>query len=377
VTRGCARSPEQSRGAAKRRGLAFLPALPHKRTSADRMWQLHHAVFAGSVRHQPPPWEDRMSLRILALVGSLLAATVSAATAETLKIAVPQRGFWDSEFIEFAQKLGSFKKVGLDVEIFWTSGGSETLQTVMTGSADIAMSNGTLGVVAAYFKNAPIRIIGAEMTGAHELYWYVPAASPIKSLKDADGKTIGFSRPGSSSNLILLNLLKQAGSKAKPVSTGGLPATHTQVMSGQIDIGWAVPPFGVQELNENKIRIVARSSDAKDMQDQTIRVDVANLNSLKTKREAMTKFMKVIHETIEWSYKDPKAFEMYAEIAKVTPAVAKRSVDEFFPKSALQIGEIRGMQKTLDEALQYKRITAKKTVKDVEGLIDIVYKPAK
>jgi NitT/TauT family transport system substrate-binding protein len=318
-----------------------------------------------------------MGLKIGVLVGALLAATVTNATAEKLKIAVPQRGFWDSEFIEFAQKNDAFKKAGLDIEIFWTSGGSETLQTVMTGSADIAMSNGTLGVVSAYFKGAPIRIIGAEMTGAHELYWYVPAKSPIQSLKDADGKTIAYSRPGSSSNLILLNLLKDAGSKAKPVSTGGLPATHTQVMSGQIDIGWAVPPFGVKELNDKEIRIVARSSDAKEMQDQTIRVDVANLESLKTKREAITKFMKIIADTIDWAYSDPKAYEYYAEIAKVSVPGAKRSVEEFFPKSALQVGEIRGLQKTLDEALQYKRLTSPKTVKEAEGMIDIVYKPAK
>jgi NitT/TauT family transport system substrate-binding protein len=66
---------------------------------------------------------------------------------------------------------------------------------------------------------------------------------------------------------------------------------------------------------------------------------------------------------------------MYAEIAKVTPAVAKRSVEEFYPKSALQISEVRGLQKTLDEALQYKRITEKKTEKDAAGMIDIVYKP--
>jgi NitT/TauT family transport system substrate-binding protein len=318
-----------------------------------------------------------MGLKVGILAGALLAAALTTASAETLKIAVPQRGFWDSEFIEFAQKNGAFKKVGLDVEIFWTSGGSETLQTVMTGSADVAMSNGTLGVVGAYFKGAPIRIIGAEMTGAHELYWYVPAKSPIKSLKDADGKTIAFSRPGSSSNLILLNLLKSAGSKAKPVSTGGLPATHTQVMSGQIDIGWAVPPFGVKELNDNEIRIVAKSADAKEMQDQTIRVNVASLNALKSKRDAITKFMKVISETIDWSYSDPKAYEYYAEIAKVSVPVAKRSVDEFFPKEALQIGEIKGLQKTLDEALQYKRLTSAKTVKEAEGMIDIVYKPGK
>jgi NitT/TauT family transport system substrate-binding protein len=314
-----------------------------------------------------------MKFRIAALAGAVLAASLSTAWAEKLKVAVPQRGFWDSEFIEFAEKRGIFKKEGLDVEIFWTSGGSETLQTVMTGSADIALSNGTLGVVAAYFKGAPVRIVSAQMTGAHELYWYVPTNSPIKTL--ADAKTVAFSRPGASSHLILLNLLQLSGSKAKPVSTGGLPATHTQVMSGQIDVGWAVPPFGVQDLEDGKIRVVARSRDAKDMQDQTIRVNVANLNSLRTKREAISKFMRIIAESIDWAYSDPAAYVMYGEIAKVTPAVAKRSVEEFYPKSALQMGEIRGLQKTLDEALQHKMITEKKTEQDAAGMIDIVYKP--
>lgn len=318
-----------------------------------------------------------MGLRIFVLLGALLATMSSAVSAEKLKVAVPQRGFWDSMPVEFALKQGFFKKYDLDVEVFWTSGGSETLQVVMTGSADIAMSNGFLGVVSAYAKGAPIRVIGAEMTGVFDVYWYVKNDSPIKTLKDADGKSIAYSRPGSSTNLIVLNLLKDTGSKAKPVSTGGLPATKTQVMSGQIDIGWAVPPFGVKELNANEIRILAKGSDATALQDVTIRVDVANLNSLKTKRQAITNFMKAVSEAIDWMYSDPKALEMYAAEAKVSLDVAKRTVEEFYPKSALQIGEIRGLQATLDQALEYKRLPEKKTAKEMQGMIDIVYNPAK
>ena len=321
-----------------------------------------------------------MKLRLTALAGLLLASTVATATAEQLKIAVPQRGFWDSEFIEFAQKRGEFKKAGLDVQIFWTSGGSETLQTVMTGSADVALSNGTLGVVAAYFKGAPVRIIAPEMTGVHEVYWYVPANSPIKTIKDINGKTIAYSRPGSSTNLMVLNLLKEYHVNAKPVSTGGLPATHTQVMSGQIDVGWAVPPFGVQEMNEGKIHVVVKADDIKGMQGQTIRVHVANLNSLKTKHEALVKFIKIMGETIDWCYagKDgnpnPDCMKMYAEIAKVPVEVATRTVKDFFPKSALQLTKVEGLQKTLDEALQYKRVTERKTEEQAKGMLDILAK---
>jgi NitT/TauT family transport system substrate-binding protein len=174
--------------------------------------------------------------------------------------------------------------------------------------------------------------------------------------------------------MILLSFMKEYSVKAKPVSTGGLPATHTQVMSGQIDVGWAVPPFGVQDMSDGKIRVVIKAGDIKGMQDQSVRVNVANLNSLNTKRDAITKYMKAISEAIDWAYSDPKAMEFYAKVAKVPVAVAKKSVDEFFPKSAFQLGTIHGMQQTLDEALEYKRITEKKTEKDVAGLIDIVYK---
>ena len=242
---------------------------------------------------------------VAAAVSAILAGVfASAAQAQDkLKVAISQRGFWDSSFLEFAQKEGMLKKAGLDVEFFFTEGGGQTLQVITSGSVDVAMSNGLLGTIGAYSKKAPIRVISAQMTGAHELYWYVRAESKISSLKDATEKnTIAFSSPGSSSNLILLALLNQAGSKARPTGTGGLPGTLTSVMTGQIDIGWATPPFALRELNEKKIIIVARAREATELRNQTIRVNIANVNSLKTKRDAITRLMQVYHEAIEWAY---------------------------------------------------------------------------
>ena len=103
-----------------------------------------------------------------------------------------------------------------------------------------------------------MRIIGAETTGASDLFWYVPASSPIKSLKDTDGKTIAYSTNGSSTHGIVTAFMKQYDLKAKPTATGGPAPTLTQVMSGQIDVGWSAPPFGLQQLDEGKIRIIAQ-----------------------------------------------------------------------------------------------------------------------
>jgi len=315
---------------------------------------------------------------ILAAFAVLIATATTSLAAEKLKVAIPQKGFWDSSWVEFGEAAGFFKEAGLEVEVFYTEGGAQTVATVVSGSVDIAMSNGILGALGAYVKGGeatPYRIISAEMTGAHELFWWVKADSPIKSLKDADSKTIAFSSPGSSSNLILLTLLRQAGSKAKPTPTGGVPGTYTQTMTGQIDIGWSVVPFALKDVNDGKIRIIARASEAKDLQNQTIRVNLANVNSLKTKRATIEKFMQVIHKSIEWGYKDPKAIEIFAKNMKVTPDIAKKAVDDFYPKSAMQLGEIRDLDRSLKDALDYKFITSPKTPKDVAGLIDIVYKP--
>jgi NitT/TauT family transport system substrate-binding protein len=322
-------------------------------------------------------------MRKLVLAFAVFAATAisSAALAQTqkLKVAIPQRGFWDSSWVEFGETAGFFKEAGLEIEVFYTEGGAQTIATVVSGSVDIAMSNGILGAISTYVKGGdatPYRVISAEMTGAHELFWYVKADSPYKSLKDVpEGKTVAFSSPGSSSHLVLLTLLRQTGSKAKPLPVGGAPASYTQTMTGQVDVGWSGVPFRLQDVQEGKIRIVARSSEATELRNQTIRVNLANVESLKTKRPAIVKFMQVIQKSIDWAYSNPQAIEIFARNMKVPVSVAKQAVDEFYPKSAVQLGEIRDLERSLKDALDFKMIPSPKTPQDIAGLFDIVYKP--
>jgi len=317
----------------------------------------------------------RNALTKAALLFVLLFGTAGIAPAETLKVAISQKGFWDSSFVEFGEMAGFFKEAGLEIEPFYTDGGAATLTAVLSGSTDIGLSNGLLGVIGAYVKGAPVRVISAQMTGAGEIFWYARAESGIRSLKDASGKTVAFSSPGSSSNLIALALVKKAGVAAKLVATGGVPATLTQVMTGQIDIGWSVVPFGLQNVNDGKTVIVARVSDVPELAGQTIRVNIASPDTLAHKRDAVVRFMQAYAHAVDWAYRDPRAIDRFAENMKVTREIAQRAVDEFYPKAGLQIGEIRGLDRTLKEALEYKYIAAPKTPQDIAGLFDIVYRP--
>ncbi len=78
----------------------------------------------------------------LALIG---AASQPALALDKLKLAIGQRGLWDSSIAEAGDKLGIFKKHGLEIEAFYTSSGGETLQVVISGSSHIGISAGTLG----------------------------------------------------------------------------------------------------------------------------------------------------------------------------------------------------------------------------------------
>jgi len=306
------------------------------------------------------------------LLGLIAVAAGSSAYAETLKVAVAQRGFWDSTMVDIAEKQGFFKEAGLEIEVLYTEGGASTLTPLLAGSIDVAMSNGILGVIGAYSKGAPVRIISAEGTGAGDAFWYAPTQSGIKSLKDTNGKTVAFSSPGSSTNLVLLQLIKAAGASPKTVPTGGAPATYTQVMTGQIDVGWSVPPFALKDLQEKKITIIARGSDVAEVQAQTIRVNVANANALKDKRDAFVRYVKALGRAIDWAYSSPDALANYAAIAKVPVDQAKITRDDFFPKESLQLAEVKSLDATLQQALDFKYITKPMMKNDVAGLFDML-----
>src|SRR5262249_59462806 len=92
-------------------------------------------------------------------------------------------------------------------EILYVQAGPESIQAVIGGSMDIATAAGVSAAVGTFAKGAPIRIIGGEMIGAPDLYWYVPANSPIRKVEDFNGKTVAFSLTRSSRHPPLLALI--------------------------------------------------------------------------------------------------------------------------------------------------------------------------
>jgi len=309
---------------------------------------------------------------ILARAVVALALSGHAASAQdTLKLAVGQRGNWDTSVSEIGQRAGIFKKHGLTLEIVYTQGAGETQQAVISGSVDLGIAAGVMGVLSAYSKGAPVRIISAETTGAKDLYWYVKADSPIKTLKDTEGKTLAYSTNGSSTHGIVTAFMKQYDLKAKPTAMGGPAANLTAVMSGQVDVGWAAPPFGLDQLDKGDIRIIATGSDADVFRGQTVRLNIANANFLASKKDVVNRYMKAYRETVDAMYKDPAMLKVYADWLNITEAKAKRTRDDFFPPPAIEPDKIVGLDMIVKDAVALKFTAAELTREQLAELIQI------
>jgi NitT/TauT family transport system substrate-binding protein len=303
---------------------------------------------------------------------AVLAAVLSgpANAADAVKLTIGQRGNWDTAIAELGTKAGIFKKHGLTLEMIYTSGSGETLQPVISGSVDFGLAVGTLGAMAAYSKGAPVRIIGAQATGAAD-YWY--AKNPaIKTLQDIGDKTIAFSSNGSSTQSVVRAFISEFKLSAKPQATGSPATTLTTVMTDQVDVGWASPPFGLKEIEEGKIHIVAKATDAALVRGQTIRTVVTNTATLEKRKDVVERFMKAYRETIDYMYSDnPQVIKDYAEFVKVPEPMAKRVRDEFFPKSILDPDKIVGLDSLMAEAVNLKFIPQPLTKAQTDELIQI------
>ena len=306
-------------------------------------------------------------------VAALAVAVPSIASAEdALKVAIGQINNWENQGPTLGQDAGIFKKHGLVLENFGTAGAGETLQPIISASADIGAGVGVAGAMRAFARGAPVRVLLPAFTGTGDLYWYVKADSPIKSLKDATASnTIAYSTSGSSSNNIVIAFVEELGTKAKPTATGSPPGTLTAVMSGQVDIGWAAPPFGLKEIQEGKIRIVAHGSDVPSLRNQTVRVLIVNADVLKSKKDAIMRFVDAYRESVDWMYSDPKAVTMYAEKIKSSEDLIRKSIHDFQPKETLQTDEMKDIDGIQRDAVKLKFIDKPLTKEQLAEFLQI------
>lgn len=292
---------------------------------------------------------------MFAAAGFAVAASPALA-ADKVRMVNSTKVVFETEHPYAAKENGIFKKYDLDVSIIHGSGGAASLQAVITGSQDVVYGNGVLGVMAAYSKGAPVRVLASVIRGVGDLYWYVKTDSPIKSFKDLNGgKELAYSRPGSTTHLATLFLKDALGLTAKLVSVGGPSGARTQLMSGQIASGWSVFPLNKNLLREKKIRIIGTGTQATGLNGITIRVIAANSNWLNKNRDTARRLMSALFEGQLRTYTSDDQLHAYAKRWKLQYEDVKDSA-KFTPLTSASMLPIGGLDKLNEMAVRFKRI---------------------
>ncbi len=100
--------------------------------------------------------------------------------------------------------------------------------------------------------------------------------------------------------------------------------------------------------------MIGRGSDVPTLRNQTVRVQVVNANTLSTKKDAIERFLKTYQETLDWMYSNPEAVAMYAALIKESEALVTKARDQYFPKAALKIDHIDGIDGLMKDAVELK-----------------------
>ncbi|MGB9365467.1 MAG: ABC transporter substrate-binding protein [Xanthobacteraceae bacterium] len=208
--------------------------------------------------------------RLAAAAAALVLATglAAAQSRPSVKIAVGGAGCLCYLPTVLAKQLGEYEKAGVDVEMIDFKGGSQALQAVIGGSADVVSGYYDHCVnLAAKGQNLQSFVVYDRYPGM--ILAVSPEATDIKSVKDLAGKAVGVSAPGSSTDFFLKYLLAKNGMDPNGTSVVGIGLAATAVAAmehGKVQAAVMLDPAAtlLQNKFKEKFRILADVRTQKD-----------------------------------------------------------------------------------------------------------------
>ena len=179
-----------------------------------------------------------------------LAALCAPAVARAETITVTHWGgqFYGAPYA-VAMDKGFFKAHGADVTgILTAPGGGTAVRNTLAGGIPFGEVS-LAAAVQAINAGEKLIIVAAGTQSVADQMWVVKKGSPLHGLKDLAGKRIGYTVPGSDSNMVILMALKANGMTAQQVHlvpAGDLGANLSAVLSGALDAGFSDSLFYAQ-----------------------------------------------------------------------------------------------------------------------------------
>ena len=203
------------------------------------------------------------STRILLAAAAVALVAGNAQAADQLRVGKSPGFAFAYVPLEIAKSQGMLARQGIEVETIAFDGASKMDLGMTSGSVDITLGGPT--EMAAIAKGMPAKAVAIIASPVRELAIIVPYNSPIQSIKELKGKSIGIVRVGSITQWAALELARSQGWKPEDVTlvsiSSGAGAAAAAMRTHQVDADVSNLMTGVVMEKQKVAQVIALTSD--------------------------------------------------------------------------------------------------------------------
>jgi NitT/TauT family transport system substrate-binding protein len=274
--------------------------------------------------------------QFLAGAGAVAATSPIAALGQTARISVGSSAIDASMPLIVAQRQGFFTKRGLDVDVVINSGAANAA-AVAGGSLQFAAAN-LVTLFKAHLNGVAFQIVAPTSVYSSDnptQVLLVRADSGFKSAADLNGKTISVTTIGDLLSVSTLAWIDQNGGSSSTVKLVELPppAQAAALDSGRVQAAALAEPFLSSALSGGTLRIFGKIFDA--IGPRFLEAAYFGMpDYINANRDTVRKFASAILEgSVFANAHQDRTLPYLVEVAKIDPAVAKRSRRELFAET--------------------------------------------
>ena len=270
--------------------------------------------------------EGHVNVRSLLRFIIALAMFVCSAFSRAEEITVTH---WGAQFYgapyAVAMEKGWFKSGTFDVTgIITSTGGGTSLRNTLASPMPIG-EVALPAVIEAMRAGAKLKIIYSGVGSVAEQVWATRPGEPYHSIKDLKGQRIGYTRPASVSNMLILMALEKSGMKASEVelvAVGGVGALLAAVLQGSIAAGNINEPLWTRD--KDKLQQVFWFKDIMSPA-MTQTVGITTEEFMKKRPDAIKAVVEGRLKGVRFIYEHPdEAADIVSKLHKWDPAITRQ-----------------------------------------------------
>ena len=258
-----------------------------------------------------------------------------AAAPETIRVGKSLRGVLAYSPVDIGIAQGFFQKAGVTLDPITFNGSSKMHSAMVGGAIDIGLGSGSTMIDV--LKGEPSLCVAQTLGPPVELGILVPFDSPIRSVDDLKGKTIGVATIGSPTDWLASELAHVKGwgpHGVKTVETGGGPSGVAALRTKQVDAIIGNTSFAFMFESQKILRLLTPCSSY--VKYFIMHAIYASTDLVQKRPAALSAFLKGWFDTAAFMRANKKVtVEIAGQVDGVDPVSQGREYDLVMPYFSL------------------------------------------